>query len=67
MNRTKYPEIKVKLSGTDGNALAVIGRVRNALRKGGVSPEEIQKFLDDATGGDYDHLLGTCMRWVDVL
>ena len=32
MNDIKYPDIRIKLTGTDGNAYAVPGRVRRALR-----------------------------------
>jgi len=32
MNDIKYPDIRIKLTGTDGNAYAVLGRVRRALR-----------------------------------
>lgn len=60
----KYPNIQVKLVGTDGNAYAIIGKVRDALRKNNVSPEEVDKFMEEVTDGDYDHLLQTCMRWV---
>jgi hypothetical protein len=62
----KYPNIKVKLTGRDGNAFAIMGRVSAALRKAKVSHEEIKQFTDECTSGDYNHLLQTCMKWVDV-
>ncbi|NLS80141.1 MAG: hypothetical protein GXY76_23115 [Chloroflexi bacterium] len=62
----KYPQVKVKLVGEDGNAFAILGRVTKALRKGGVSREEVDAFLHEAMSGDYDHLLWTVMDWVDV-
>jgi hypothetical protein len=62
----KYPKIKVKLSGTDGNALAIIGAVRQALRRGGVSSDEVAAFSREAMAGDYDHVLQTAIRWVNV-
>jgi hypothetical protein len=62
----KYPKIHVKLAGEDGNAFAILGRMQGALRRGGVKAEEIKKFMDEATAGDYDHLLRTCMEWVNV-
>lgn len=62
----RYPKIKVKLVGTDGNAFSVMGNVRKALRKGGVPQEEIEAFSAEAMSGDYNNLLATCMRWVDV-
>lgn len=62
----KYPEIEVQLVGTDGNALALVGKVGRALRKGGASSEEVDEFYAQAMSGDYDHLLRTCMEWVEV-
>ena len=61
----KYPII-VKLSGTDGNAFAVLGRVAKALKQSGVGQEEIDLFYEEATSGNFSHLLQICMKWVDV-
>lgn len=66
MNEVKYPEIEVDLVGQDGNAFVILGAVRRAMRRAGVSSEEIDSFDDEATSGDYDHLLSTCMEWVTV-
>lgn len=60
----RYPEIVVRLTGEDGNAFAVLGRVQRAMRAGGVPAEEVELFMAEATAGDYDALLGTVMRWV---
>lgn len=62
----KYPNIHVQLSGKDGNAFYIVGKVQIALKKARVPPEEVNLFLTEATGHDYDHLLQTCMRWVSV-
>lgn len=62
----KYPNITVELVGQDGNAFSIIARVQKALRRGGVAQEDIDKFVDEAMSGDYDDLLATAMRWVDV-
>jgi hypothetical protein len=62
----KYPKIKVRLTGQDGNAFMVLGLVRRAMKKAGLSQEEIKAFMDEATSGNYDHLLQTAMQWVDV-
>lgn len=51
--------IPVKLIGTDGNAFALLGRVRQALRKGGYDKKFIKEFIDEAILGDYKHLLAT--------
>ena len=62
----KYPDVEVQLSGEDGNAFAILGRVRSALRRAGVDKTEIEAFTTEATSGDYNHVLQTCMSWVDV-
>lgn len=62
----KYPDVKVRLSGTDGNALMIVGRVQDALRRADVPPDEIEAFGDEALSDDYDHILVTCFKWVDV-
>lgn len=62
----KYPQIEVELTGHDGNAFAILGRVMSALRKNKVSQEDQALFMKEATSGDYDNLLQTCMKWVDV-
>jgi hypothetical protein len=66
MTATKYPEIAVRLSGEDGNAFAILGAVAKALRRGGAPKSEVDAFVAEATGGDYDHLIQTAMRWVVV-
>lgn len=63
----KYPNIKVKLSGTDGNAFAIMGKCKEAMRQAKVDHQEIKKFVDECMQGDYNHLLRTCMEWVYVL
>jgi hypothetical protein len=62
----KYPDITVQLVGEDGNAYSILGRVTRALRQAGVSQAERDAFTQEATAGDYDHLLQTIMRWVEV-
>ena len=66
MEDVRYPNVTVELVGQDGNAFAILGRVRQALRRAGVSREEQDAFTAEATSGDYNDLLATCMRWVDV-
>jgi len=62
----KYPKIHVKLVGEDGNAFSILGRVQGAMRRAKVPKDEIKAFQKEATSGDYDHLLATVMKWVDV-
>ena len=62
----KQTGIRVRLTGRDGNAFAVLGRVRQALKRGGQSAEFIEAFTAKATSGDYYHLLATVMEVVEV-
>jgi hypothetical protein len=62
----KYPHVKVQLSEREGNAFAILGRVQTAMRRAGIDSAERQAFYNEATSGDYDHLIQTCMRWVNV-
>ena len=66
MSEVKYPDIEVRLSGEDGNAFFIIGRVSKALKQAGVPADEVDEFRSEAMSGDYDHLLQTCIRWVEV-
>lgn len=61
----KYPDVTVRLTGTDGNAFAVMGRVRKALRDAGHA-DATSAFIAEATAGDYDHVLRTVLSWVVV-
>ena len=56
----------VKLVGQNGNAFSVMGHVKNALRRAGADKEYIDKYLSQATSGDYDHLLVVSMEYVNV-
>lgn len=66
MKMPKYPNVSVQLTGRDGNAFAVIGTVKVALRLAGVPASEIQRYTEEATSGDYNNVLATSMRWVNV-
>ena len=59
-------DIEVQLTGNDGNAFAVLGRIQTALRRGGRN-DLVEQFTAEATGGDYAHLLSVCHRYVQVL
>jgi hypothetical protein len=62
----KY-DIEVELIGTDSNAFSILGRVKRALRKHKVPLEDIDKFMEEATSGDYNHLLATVQEYVEVV
>lgn len=63
--QTKYPDVEVTLVGEDGNAFSILGAVSKALKRAGHG-DVVDEFWAEATSGDYDHLLATCMRWVEV-
>lgn len=67
VNYPLYPLIEVQLSGTDGNAFALLGAVQREMKRGGLEKARIDEFMAEATSGDYDALLRTCMKWVTVL
>lgn len=62
----EYEKPRVKLIGTDGNAFALIGKVRLALKKSGASEVVISKFTAEAMSGDYDQVLRACLKYVEV-
>lgn len=66
MSEIRYPDVGVQLTGEDGNAMFVIGRVTKELRRAKVPNSEISAFVDEATSGDYDNVLTTAMQWVSV-
>ena len=62
----KY-DIEVELTGSDGNAFSILGKVARALRRSGATDDEVKAFNTEATSGDYDKLLQVCMAWVNVV
>lgn len=62
--KPKYPHITVKLS--DGNAFAILGAVAKAMRRAGLTKEQQDEYRNQATSGNYDHLLRTTMEFVEV-
>lgn len=56
----------VALIGSDGNAFAVIGKAKQALERAGNTPEVVEAFVEEATSGDYDHVLQTVMTYTEV-
>ena len=66
MSDVKYPDVTVHLGGIDGNAANIIGTVAKALKRAKVDPDEIGRFRTEAMSGNYDNVIQTAMRWVDV-
>ena len=67
MKDIKHPEIEVQLAGEDGNAYAILSRVTRAMRKAGLSREEINDYMDEAMSGDYDNLIAVTTQWITAL
>ena len=57
--------VALSILGKDGNAFAILGTASRALKRAGKA-EQVKEFQDEATKGDYNHLLTTCMRWFEV-
>jgi len=55
--------VEVTLCEEDGNAFSILGKVKKALKKAG-HHELADKYMEEATSGDYDHLLITTMKYV---
>jgi len=62
----KYSEINLKLTETNGNAFAILGKLQAVLGKHKVPQNEIDTIVEDATSGDYNHLLQVVMQTVNV-
>ena len=56
----------VRLIGMDGNAFAIMGRVRQALKNAGADKEYIDRYITEAMSGDYNHLLAVSMEYASV-
>ena len=67
MSQAKYPEVEVELVGQDGNAFYIIGTVKKALLRHGLSEEEAKVYTEEAMSGDYNHVLSTTMQWVTIV
>ena len=59
-------DVEVQLVGENGNAMAIMGRVARALKRAGASESQIAQYHRESMSGDYDHLVQTAMRWVNV-
>ena len=58
-------DITVKLIDEDGNGFMILGVVRRALQRAGYH-DLASQYIEEATQGDYDHLLQTTMKYVNI-
>lgn len=56
----------LKLTGEDGNAFYVLDKMRQAGKAAGWPEETVKAVIDEATKGDYSHLLATAMKYFEV-
>ena len=59
--------MKYTLEGQDGNAIAIISYDGRAMNECGRNAEEKAKYADEATSGDYEHLLAVSQDMLDEL
>jgi len=64
--RLKMSKPTLQLSGNDGNAFAILGAAKKAGKKAGWSKQQLSDFQIEATSGDYDNVLQTCMKHFEV-
>ena len=62
------PETKpiIQLIGENGNAFAIMGQIKMALKNGGADQEYIDQYLKESMSGDYNNLLVTAMKYAEV-
>lgn len=53
------------LVGVDGNAYAIMGYVRTAMKRSKMTKEDIDAYIKDATSSDYNHLLVVSCEMID--
>ena len=50
-------KVELELVGTDGNAFALLGLFQKTAYRQGWTKEEVVAVRDEATSGDYNHLV----------
>ena len=58
---------EVNLIDQDGNAFAILARCQSAARRAAWDERYLEEFLDEATAGDYNHLLRTVMDYFTIV
>ena len=62
----KYTHITIRLTGLEGNPLAILRRCRRVMLKAELPGWEHESFWNEATSGDYDNLVETVALWFKV-
>lgn len=58
--------VQLELVGINGNAYSLMGAFKGAARKQGWTSDDIDKVLEEAKSGDYDHLLQTLVAHTEA-
>ena len=51
--------VSLNLVGVDGNAFSIMGAFKKQAKREGWTKEEIDSVINEATSGDYNHLVAT--------
>jgi len=62
---TSKKKIELKLEGLDGNAFALLGAFKSQSRREGWDKDEIDTVIEEATSGDYNHLIATLLDYTE--
>lgn len=65
MNKVVDKTVNLDLVGVDGNAFMILAVFQRQARTEGWTPNEILLVVNEATRGDYDHLLATIVEYCD--
>ena len=55
-------KVKIDWASVKDNAFAMLGAFRKAARRHGYSQADIDRVIDEAKSGDYEHLVNVLMR-----
>lgn len=66
MMMMKYPNITIKLLGTDSDPRMIIANTQRQLREQKVDQSIIDKFLKEAFDTPGERMLETVLRWFNV-
>lgn len=56
-----------KIEGKEHLALQVLEEVSVILQSAGADVEYVEKYFNEATSGDYDHLIGVTAEYVNII
>lgn len=61
----KQPIIR-NICNPDGTIYGIIEKVRRVLRAAGADQEYLNQYVQESMAGDYDNLLPTAMKYVEI-